>query len=86
MKVKTNKIIHHDKNIVISDKNEKINNSKSDDKKENIKENINEIKHLKECLLGDKFENSPLNIKFAEITQRIIIKVLEKNNLINHLD
>ena len=44
---------------------------------------INEIKHLKECLLGDKFENSPLNIKFAEITQRIIIKVLEKNNLIN---
>jgi hypothetical protein len=29
MKVKTNKIIHHDKNIVFSDKNEKINNSKS---------------------------------------------------------
>ena len=64
MKVKTNKIIHHDKNIVFSDKNEKINNSKSvlgkekkenddvksDDKKENIKENINEIKHLKEMI------------------------------------
>ena len=56
MKVKTNKIIHHDKNIVISDKNvlgkEKKENDdvKSDEKKENIKENINEIKHLKEMI------------------------------------
>ena len=62
MKIKTNKIIHHDKNIIISDKNEKINSQnqsqsvlgkekKEDDiKMDEKKEVIFEIKHLKEMI------------------------------------
>ena len=63
MKIKTNKIIHNnnDKNIIISDKNEKTNSQNQSvlgkEKKENDdvksderKENINEIKHLKEMI------------------------------------
>ena len=59
MKIKTNKNIHHDKNIIVSDKNEKINSQSilGKEKKENDdvksdekKEIINEIKHLKEMI------------------------------------